>query len=71
MDDIVPPTTPGGYCTTKSSCDICITDKMNRHPANIPPTAVSFTTHTVKKDETPYISAVPTLKVVQAVTYIG
>ena len=68
--DFACPTTPSGSCTTTSSSDVCITDKMNTRTTNSPPTAVSFPTHTPNQDTPPSIYPVPTLQVRKYVTHI-
>ena len=63
MDDVVPPPTPGDYLTTTSYSDFYITDKINMHLNNYPPTAVYFPTQTKKQDKPRSLSAVPTLQI--------
>ena len=70
MADVVPPPTPGDYLTTKPSSDVRITDKINMHPTNFPPTAVSLPTQTSKQYKPLSLSSVTTLQVGKAVTYI-
>ena len=70
LDDVVPPPTPGGYLTTTSYSDVCITDKINMHLTNYPPTAVYFPTQTVKQDKPPSLSIFPNLQFVKSVTHV-
>ena len=70
MVDTVPPTTPGTYCTTTSSHDACITEKLNMHPEIYLSTSVSFPTNIVNKYKPPSLSEIPTLQVGQYVTHI-
>ena len=52
MSDSLLPPTACVSCTTTSSSDVCITDKMNINPEIFPPTAVSFPTKTTKHYKT-------------------
>ena len=70
MADVLPPPTPGGSRTTTYTPGVCITEKINMHPINFPPTAVSFTTNTAKQYKPPSLSPVPTLQVGKYVTHV-
>ena len=70
MDGFVLPPTPGGSHTTTSSYIVHITDKMNMHTMNLPPTSISFTTQTAKQDKSPSLYLITTLQVGQVVTHI-
>ena len=70
MDAVVPPPTSGGSRTTTSSYDVRITDKINMHPKNPPPTSVYFPTQTANQEKPPSLSIVATLQFSQDVTHI-
>ena len=68
-DNVTPPASDVSRTKTSSS-GVRITEKMNINTTMFFPSGVCFATKTTKQDKTPYLSAISTLQVGQAVTHI-